>query len=337
MHSEKKSINLIWQVDPKFLIESDWILSQFPDFKVNSIVDQHLQVVENCAIVVTQGLPIDGKSVKAYLQSFKEKGFKVGVIHISDEWFVSPIDFYNEADFVFRNFYRPDVSTRKTVFFLPVGYKQGYLNHIEPKPLNERPHHWSFAGELGGKISRRIMMKYAELIPGGIAYVGKGYSDSSDLSFEGYAKLMSKTIFALAPGGNRCVETSRIYEALEAGAIPVVEDISKVNLFKTIIREILKPKEFVRHKVWTAQYWKGNWERLIAPSYWVQVYGDDFPCPRCSNWRNLHSILQRIDPQKEQEKVHRFWEQYKTSLRQKFSTVIERSFFESEEINARQL
>ncbi|MGB3491109.1 MAG: hypothetical protein WBA57_00160 [Elainellaceae cyanobacterium] len=336
MYSESKSINLIWQVDPQFLIESDWILSQFPDFKANSIIDQHLEVVENCAIVITQGLPIEGKSVKAYLQEFRARGFKVGVIHISDEWFVSPIDFYDEADFVFRNFYRPDVSERETVFFLPVGYKQGYLNHIEPKSLDDRQYRWSFAGEVGGKISRRRMMKYAEQIPGGIAYLGKGYSDSSDLSFEGYAKLMSTTIFALAPGGNRCVETSRVYEALEAGAVPIVEDISKINLFKTIFREIVKPKEFVRHRVWTAKYWKGNWERLIAPSYWVQIYGPDFPCPRCSNWSVLRQLLQRIDTQKVKEDSQRFWNQYKASLQQRFSTAIERSFFSSEEAPARQ-
>ncbi|MGG6296972.1 hypothetical protein ACQ4M4_21460 [Leptolyngbya sp. AN02str] len=334
--TKKPQIHLIWQVNPETTLESDWLYSLFPNFDVQSIEDsQHSAVMDN-AIVVTSGNDINGISVKQYLTRFKAAGYRVGVIHLSDEWFTYPIDFYPDAAFVLRNFYRDDAFRHPHVYFIPLGYKRGLHQHITPdRPMRDRQHSWSFAGSIAGKISRRHMMASANRLPGGIAYIsGNAFNDSSNLSFEGYAKLMSNTVFALSPGGNRCVETLRVYEAMEAGAIPVVEDASRFNILKGILKEIIKPKEFLRYKVWTWGYWRSNFARLVAPSYWLQVYGANFPCPRCSDWTQLDQLLATIDPDTKAQEVQAFWQGYKEFLRKQISAIVTRSFFTSMDTQA---
>ena len=328
--NSRKSINLIWQVDPDSMIETDWINFLFSDFEINSIKDQNLKVVLDNSIIVTNGDSINGIAKKQYINSFKLKGFCVGVIHLSDEYFVSPVDFYDCTDFVFRNFFRPDVMNRDHVYFIPMGHKRGYRDYISPKSISDRQYSWSFAGEVGGRLSRREMLRYANNISGGIAYVGQGYNNSKNLSFEGYCKLMSDTIFALSPGGNRCVETSRIYEAIEAGAIPIVEDFSKFNLIKGIFREVFKPSEFKKYKVWAPHYWRESLNKLFSKSYWIQVYGPNFPCPRCSDWRELEKLIATIDTEAKSQEIQVFWSEYKKSLKDKIYAVVTNKLTSSE-------
>ncbi|WP_204139001.1 hypothetical protein [Halomicronema sp. CCY15110] len=324
--SAATTVNLIWQISTDGLIEKDWIDFLFSEFTVNHIADPNFDVVIDNAIVITRGNPKGATSVKDYLGRFKQQGYQIGVLHLSDEWFTSPVDFYLEADFVFRNFYRPDVAHLPHVLFVPVGYKQGLHKYTVERPISDRQYYWSFAGQLGGKVSRRAMMEQAQNIPGGIAYVGKGYNDSQDLSFEGYVELICDTVFVLSPAGNRCAETSRFYEALEVGAIPVVEDVSKFNIIKQILKEILKPEKAKQHKVWTFRYWQDAISLLLEPSYWTQVFGPEFPCPKCSNWKHLAATLAAVDIEAAAKETQAFWQDYKRQLKIDVRTIVLRHF-----------
>ncbi len=324
--STATTVNLIWQISTKGLIEKDWIDFLFSEFTVNHIDDPNFEVVLDNSIVITRGNPQGTTSVKSYLERFKQQGYRVGVLHLSDEWFTAPVDFYTEADFVFRNFYRPDVAHLPNVLFVPVGYKQGLHKYAVERSISDRQYYWSFAGQLGGKVSRRAMMEQAENISGGIAYVGKGYNDSKDLSFEGYVELICDTVFVLSPAGNRCAETSRFYEALEVGAIPVVEDVSKLNIIKQIIKEIVKPEKAKQHKVWTVRYWKDAVTLLLEPSYWTRVFGPDFPCPKCSNWKQLEETLAAVNTETMAKETQVFWQNYKQQLKSNIRMIISRHF-----------
>ncbi len=325
--SEKLTLNLIWQMDDNYLLEREWIVSLFPQFEINSITDQAHEVVVDHAIVVSFGKDMNNISMYDYLQKFKSQGFKVGVIHLGDEWFTSTLDFYELAEFVFRTYYRREAFKYPYVYFMPLGYKRGLHEVIEPKPMRDRPYTWSFAGAIRGKISRRQMLTEARKILGGITYIGEDESRAKELDFEGYGALMSNTVFALSPGGNRCLETFRIYEAIEAGAIPVVEDINRLNILKGIIKELIKPKEFIKHRAWSRKYWRSNFRRLFAPSYWTLVYGTDFPCPRCSNWKKLPDMIQSIDPVVKAKEIQIFWRTYQTGLQQRIRLVTLSTFF----------
>lgn len=321
---------LIWQVDPEQMLEAGWIYDLFAQagLTVRSVTDLSHAVVQDGAIVISRGHDCGGASLKAYLQRFKASGYRVGVLHLSDEWSNLPVDFYPEADFILRNYYRPGVMDQPNVHFLPLGYKKGLQQHLHNKPLSERQHYWSFAGALGGKLSRRLMVQEAEKIPGGKSYIEQGFSSSETLSFEGYVRLMGDTVFALAPGGNQCVETFRIYEALEAGAIPIVEDPPTLVILKSIARELLQPKRIRELRVWRLNYWRHNYHRLTRPSYWTAAFGEAFPCPRISRWQDLDKTLQAIDSEALALEVQTFWQGYKASLVQTLKMLVNQTLLQ---------
>jgi hypothetical protein len=325
------TVNLIWQMNPHGLIEIDWINFLFSEFNINHIYDPNLEVVLDNSIVITEGYSVGETSVREYISSFKRRGYCVGVLHLSDEWFTAPVDFYSSAAFVLRNFYRPDVAHLKNVVFVPVGYKQGLHQYSTQRSISDRQYYWSFAGALGGKVSRRSMIKHAKNIPSGVAYISKSYNNSQDLSFKGYVELICDTVFVLSPAGNRCAETSRFYEALELGAIPVVEDVSKLNILKQILKEVLVPAKAKKHRAWTLRYWKDVLSLLFERSYWTQVYGLDFPCPKCSDWRQLRATLEAVDIETTSQKVQFFWQEYKKNLKDEIRSLILHHFAHSAE------
>jgi hypothetical protein len=325
-----KKINVIWQVDPDVMLEKDWLDFLLVKTDFVPVVDGNLDVVLDDSIVVTRGYSIGNKSVADYLRSFVDQGFnQPGVIHLSDEWFKSPVDFYDNAAFVLRNFYRPDVASKPNVYFFPLGYKRGYLIHNAPKAIKDRQYLWFFAGQLGGKLSRRKMVKYAEKLPGGLISISERFGGSDQLGFEDYVKLMGDTVFALSPGGNKCVETHRIYEAMESGAIPIVEDVSKLTTLKSLLKEVLTPKEYKEYRVWSFWYWKIALYRFFSKSYWHQVYGADFPCIRCTDWKNLQIIMKETDVDAVASAVQSFWSSYKQSLQAKIVELVDDNFSES--------
>lgn len=319
-------INVIWQVDSEKTMEKDWLYFFLEAVEFKEINDNHFSLVLANSIVITDGYPKGDKTAKEYFSQFSQQGFRVGIIHLSDEWFNAPVDFYQEVDFVFRNYYRPDVSLRPNVYFLPLGYKRGYHNYTEIKPILERQYVWSFAGQLGGKLTRRTMMLHAEKIPGGYAAISQGFNDSSQLSFEGYVKLMGNSVYALSPGGNSCVETFRVYEAMESGAIPIVENPTRLNILKAIAREVFNVKNYNIHQVWRIQYWRFAIHRIFGKNYWLQVYGDDFPCLQCSDWSSLAQIIQSSDAEALSFKITSFWSAYKKDLKMKFSELVTQIF-----------
>jgi hypothetical protein len=110
------------------------------------------------------------------------------------------------------------------------------------------------------------------------------------------------------------------------GAIPVVEDVSKLNIIKQILKEILKPEKAKQHKVWTFRYWQDAVSLLLEPSYWTQVFGPGFPCPKCSNWKQLAATLAAVDIEAAAKETQAFWQDYKRQLKIDVRTIILRHF-----------
>jgi hypothetical protein len=66
---------------------------------------------------------------------------------------------------------------------------------------------------------------------------------------------------------------------------------------------------------------------LVAPSYWLQVYGANFPCPRCSDWTKLDQLLATIDPETKAKEIQAFWHGYKMVLRQQIAALVMGNLF----------
>lgn len=320
----RATLNVVWQCDPDKLLETDFLyhLLRRTGFAIRVVVDLKHEWTGAAAIVVTNGRAQNGVSMRDYLDKFRSQGLKVGVFHVCDEFSREPVDFYDRATFVFRQFVRPGVMHLPNVHYLPSGYKNGFKRHLAPKPIAERRYVWSFAGFVRGRLSRRSMIRHAQTIPGGTFNIGSSFNDSSALSFEKYVAMMCDTTFALAPAGNRHVESYRFYEAIVAGAIPVVEVQTIPKLLLSVVKDMLSPFRARTYGTWTRQYWRevGYW--LRKPNMWTQVYGPDFPCPQLKSWRGLRRKLASIDPVACAASVQLFWAEYEATL---VGTIVELS------------
>ena len=314
----KKAINLIWQA-PRF--ERDWIIKLLNNFQINEIIDEAHKVVMNNAIIVTQGLAIEGIEFCKYIKKFRAKNFKVGCIHLSDEWRSYPVDFYKEVDFVFRNYYRDEVQKLKNCHFFALGYKSGFSDSLVPKKISDRKYFLSFVGQLKG--TRYKMFEKAKEVNGNNFFCcTNAWDDPNGLNTSEYAEVLNDSIFVLCPRGNFSLDTFRFYEALEAGAIPIVEDRNSDVIF----REFLKKQLF---KKWKNKSIREYCYRVYQErKYWVKIYGTNFPCPKIYDWGRLKTLISQIDIQYTNNKTQNWWIKYKQSLKDRMTMIIKNTFFQ---------
>jgi hypothetical protein len=305
-------VRLIWQLDPHDpkTWERDWLACLLGD--VEHVVDLNHEVVTDRAIVVTPG----GGHMSDYLRRFREAGHAVGVIHTADEFFRSPLSFYPHAAFVYRNHYRPEAQRLPHCRFFALGYKSGFTRNLNVRDIGARKYTWSFAGQV--KTSRAAMLRAAQRIPGGHAHVTQGFGEGLEITE--YADLLANTVFALCPRGNYSVDCFRLYEALEAGAIPIVEDGGVTPLWS----DVRRPTKFLRLHAWRPAYWRANLPLAFGGSYWRTALGEDFPCPLLRDWNDLAKTLDGIDVPATSRAVRDWWEEHKRSLAREMGEAVER-------------
>jgi hypothetical protein len=180
------------------------------------------------------------------------------VMHMNDEMPWVPLDgcaqdvvldTYRSSQLTIRNYYYN--ATNEDSLYFPLGSgrmaynkylkSNHYLSEMTPKPASQRTFICSFAGRANyrdahsdGAEERRSFMAALEGLqtgPGPACYgmfsdMDKDFVPNHGLDFNAYFNVMLETIFAPCPGGNN-PETFRHYEALEAGAIPLLIKIKR--------------------------------------------------------------------------------------------------------------
>ncbi len=311
-----QALTLVWQISPDAVLETDWIVELFErtGHRVETVVDLHHRWIGPGAVVVTDGNARDGIEMRDYLARFRALGLPVAVFHVGDEFARKPVDFYPQAEFVLRQCWRPEVMDAPNVVFVPLGHKKGFREHVEARPIAQRRYQWVFAGCTSGRLSRRAMAWYAKRIPGGLLSESSVFNDSSTLSFPDYVKLLCDAKYALAPAGNRLVETYRLYEAMNAGAIPVVEVMTVPKLLWTVVRDLLSAQRRQTFGTFTRRYWTDTAWWLRHPDYWAVVYGAEFPGLRVRRWSELRGLIERTDAVACAAATTAFWETYQARL-----------------------
>lgn len=111
----------------------------------------------------------------------------------------------------------------ENITWLPIGYPpQAKLI----KKNNTKTIDWSFAGQVNHE-SRELMVENVKDIPNGELHISSGFAQG--LGHKEYYELMEKSKIVLCPRGNISFDSFRLYEALEAGCIPIAEDIYFFN------------------------------------------------------------------------------------------------------------
>ena len=133
--------------DKQNLFEIEYIeeilLSRVSNVKKITIENfKNKNINENIIIYYSDSEKEISDEIRLFLKNFNNNYF---LIHISDEALTHDLSVYKNADYIFRGYYNPFISTKKC-FTIPIGFQSGFLtrNNFEIKKRNIV---WSFFGQ----------------------------------------------------------------------------------------------------------------------------------------------------------------------------------------------
>lgn len=146
-----------------------------------------------------------------------------------------------------------------TSYKLVNGYRPQTRQLLKEIGQQERTHDFFFAGQVT-HARREQCYEAARGLPNGILYETREFGREV-LPYPEYLKVMSSSKIVLCPSGPESPDSFRVYEALEAGCIPIVDAFS------------------TKHQ---------------APGFWQYLLGDDIPFPIVDYWDKLPVVLPQI-------------------------------------------
>lgn len=233
-------MKLVWLIDPAGIFENEWLEYLFQDVTHITHTDlDHDCIHEDAVFVFNHTFPYE-----EYFTNYAEERVSYGVVHLSDETLGDTCDYlkHKECVFAFRNYYHPIFSQNPKVVTFGLGYKCGFMSI--PRESHVWPwYHWCFAGAIYHEQRRNALTAFQYVKPY-FLFVGEGFNRTS-LSIDQYRRMMEISKFALCPIGQGNLDTFRLYEAMEAGCIPVTLSHTELQHFSPSYWHIMFRREEV--------------------------------------------------------------------------------------------
>lgn len=223
------TIQIVWATGREHILdwEYTWICELFKDIPVQFVTLTNLRnIYRNAIIVFNHDIPYI-----QYISQYEALNIPFGLIHLSDEYINDPVHIYDFSNckFVLRNYYRKEYKNNPKILQFPLGYKNRLWENDEPlnglnRTIQDRNYTWSFAGGMRKNRESAITL-FTDNLSNHKLVIEKGNSFNhviTGLNTQDYRNLMLNSKFVLCPDGNVSVDSFRIYEALECGAIPIV-------------------------------------------------------------------------------------------------------------------
>ena len=148
---------------------------------------------------------------------------KMFLIHLGDETFAYDLSMvYNKFNYVWRTFCSNKYFNNKKVSCLPIGYKSGIFFK---KEIGKRKYKWAFLGTPHKSSRHDLLFQLSDIEPSFFHKTKKFNEKIIDVSE--MSGILTSTEFIPCPNGFVHPETYRLYEALECGCIPIVENAYK--------------------------------------------------------------------------------------------------------------
>jgi hypothetical protein len=290
-------VNIIFIEDSESKHGADWIRHLIPWHKFHRISKKDAETADlytNCVVVSHTSAGF------AYLKRLTESAINHAFVLLSDETLSEPMDYLDSpyCQFVARNYVHPHVLSNPKVLHFPLGWVDGFYqfaHEAQRIKASKRKNVWSFAGSL--KADRQIAIgEMSKLMPFQLN-VFEFFHDPNHLTPDGYAKTLSNSQFVIAPMGGCNIDSFRIYEALEAGCIPVALD---------------------QHQAFK-----------IHPNYWHAIFRQEAPMPFvvASTWgeaaQKVKAIVDEGRVNEVQSDCRAFWARWKEHFRHYFTENIE--------------
>ena len=280
-------VSVQWFTQDKDLFEFDWLTSLFEGATDQILVTDNisqLKLDKKVLLVCSHAVPY-----RPFLDALRQNNSSYGIILLSDENLLEPCEWLHDpaCKFLFRNYLHPLYIQHPKVTVFGLGYKRNFTAHCLSIPAGERSTLWSFAGTPHGERSV-VLDLFKDLKPNEV-HACSGFGADDGISTEDYVSMLNDSQFALCLLGQESADTFRLYEALEAGCIPVT--INRSNQFD------------------------------IRPSYWHGVfYGEaELPFIAEDNWEKAKEKMIHIIKNNETAAVQKncteFWNKWKTVWR----------------------
>lgn len=217
-------------MNPSLLMEREWLGDLFPNGIAWQQFENPQELIDdtNARVLLYQNPPgIDrSPALKYLLDALQAAGRQITLLHLSDEFAVAPIVLYEHpaVKHVLRNYWRHDLpkSMLDRITVLPLGYTPGrHALGLGPAPnFKDRSYIWSFAGSLDRPGRLEALTALRDVEPH-LERTIMRWGDKPALDAHGYCDAMRRTKFVPCMSGSCALESFRVYEALEHGAIPV--------------------------------------------------------------------------------------------------------------------
>jgi hypothetical protein len=215
-------------------VEIPWVRYLLGPYAGDVVLDPDRALVVPNSLVVADRLDL---LAPATLEAIRTTP-GVGLYQISDEWYRDPLDAYAAFAYVWRNYFHTGLrGTPVRQLPLPPAALDEVTADPRPearRPPSDRPHLWSFAGQL--KSTRFPMIEAFRQFDGGVEHVTGTFDESDPATGPGdYLGMLASSVFVPCPMGNVHLESFRVYEAIEMGAIPVVERRHWLDYFRGLL------------------------------------------------------------------------------------------------------
>lgn len=293
-------IELVWLVPPDGMFEHDWIEYMFRDIPHTSYWNDQGETLYTCPVFIFNA----SVRYESYLNEFSEERIPFGVIHLSDETLGNTCKYLDSpmCSFAIRNYHHPVYSQHPKVITIGLGYKSGFVTLDAGASLNVRSQnpwfHWCFIGAVHHQERQDAIRAFLPWKPYLLKLSTSGFN-SENLTIQEYKQTMILSKFALCPIGQGNIDTFRIYEAMEAGCIPVV-----------ISRTTEQPYQ--------PSYWHALF--MVPPSFEIPfIIGDTWD--QCIE--SMEVLLQNpIKYYDLQQKMTQFWENSKTVWKNRIEQAV---------------
>ncbi|PSN20733.1 hypothetical protein C7271_00645 [filamentous cyanobacterium CCP5] len=144
-----------------------------------------------------------------------------GAKWLAYEFYLRFTHIFRKIDFMKRQYF--PVLSRDKIHYFPLGYTDKFaLSRTFDSPsMANRKYKWSFCGN-SFKTDRKLMLRCLSNIEPNFVFEYQGFMDERSLSGEEYWKVLSQSIFVPCSLGNLNIDTYRLFEVLEARAIPII-------------------------------------------------------------------------------------------------------------------
>lgn len=216
-----------WLSSDPTLFEIDWLSYLFSDVEGQIEVyfnANEIKTDKNTVLICNHAVPY-----REVLDRLRYNGKKYVLVSLSDENLIDPCEWLHDPHCIksFRNYIHPALIRHHKVTVFGLGYKRELKKHLN-SIKEERDTVWCFAGTPHGERAHMLSL-FEELTPNKI-HCCSGFGAEDGLRTQDYARILKQSKYALCPPGQDSMDSFRLYEALEAGCVPVTLKYS--NQFK---------------------------------------------------------------------------------------------------------